>query len=638
MLELYRSTIVLLILGVTLSGPLVASDTNDISGSDSEAPAAEAGEVGFTDTLTVTATGTPVELEETGRHVEVISGEVLRAQGVRSLPEALQLLPGLDVRRRGVWGMQADLSIRGGSFEQVLVLVDGMPVTNPQTGHHTLDLPVPISAVERIEVLYGPGSGLHGAGAIAGVVQIFTREADGTEVAAEALAGEHSLASGQVDLTWDGFGRHALSLERAESTGYRTGTEFDRTRGWYTGRFGKLRLAAGASSHDFGAQNFYSTRFPDQVEFTDAILASGTWEDEVGEGILSLRLGAREHRDLYILDRFDPGLLTNRHEDRTGDAELAWRRPTPAGVLELGASGALERLESTNLGDRRRDRAALFGSLVGGNDLFSWRGAVHAERVEGRTEVHPNLALTRRLGPGHARLAAGTAYRLPSFTELYYTSPASVGNPELEPEQATTYELGYDWVRPRTRLSATLFERRGRDLVDFVQAPGETLFRARNLRRVRTRGAELSAARTLRLGSGRLDVSAAYAWLDSSGDEPEGVSAYVFDYLRDRVQLTLEGSGFGPFRFGTSLSWNRRNGQDDYLRLDGRVGWRPAGSAWELFVEGSNLGSARYFEQGGVEMPRRWLAIGVRWEGARKGDDRAGRASPLAAKPARTPD
>lgn len=618
MLNSHRSIAVLLALGLTLPGSLGASNLGDIPGSLSEAPATEADEVDFTDSLTVTATRTPVGPEETGRHVEVISGAALRAQGVRSLPEALQLLPGLDVRRRGVWGMQADLSLRGGSFEQALVLVDGVPVNNPQTGHHTLDVPIPISAIERIEVLYGPGSGLHGAGAIGGVVQIFTREADGAAVAAEALAGEHSLAAGQVDLAWDGFGRHTLSLERAESTGYRTETEFDRTRGWYTGRFGKLRLSAGASSHDFGAQNFYSTRFPHQIEFTAALLATGAWEDEVGEGTLSLRFGAREHRDLYILDRFDPGLLTNRHRDCTGDAALAWRRPTAVGLLELGASGVFERLESTNLGDRRRDRAALFGSLVGGDDWLAWRGALHAERVDGQTEVHPSLALTRRLGPGHARLAAGTSYRLPSFTELHYTSPASVGNPELEPEQATTYELGYDWVRRRSRLSATLFERRGRDLIDFVQAPGETLFRARNLRRVRTRGAELTAARTLRLGPRRLDVSAAYAWLDSSGDEPEGVSAYVFDYLRDRVQLTLEGSDFGPFRFGTSLSWNRRNGQDDYLRLDGRVGWRPAGAAWELFVEGSNLGSALYFEQGDVEMPRRWLTFGLRWEGGRE--------------------
>jgi iron complex outermembrane receptor protein len=196
------------LLAATLTG-LFVDGAAGAQGSDAEEP----GGTRFSDTVTVTATRVAVPWGESGRSVEVLTGDEIEAHGVRSVPELLQLFPGLDVRRRGVHGVQADLSVRGGSFEQVLVLVDGVPVNNPQTGHHTLDLPVPVEAIERVEVLYGPGSALYGANAAGGVVQIFTKageeardgrkggalRVDGSiEVggSAELFAGEHSLSGG----------------------------------------------------------------------------------------------------------------------------------------------------------------------------------------------------------------------------------------------------------------------------------------------------------------------------------------------------------------------------------------------------------------------------------------------------------
>ena len=96
------------------------------------------------------------------------------------MTDALRLLPGVWVRQRGPFGSQTDISVRGASFGQTLVLVDGVRINDPQTGHHSGDLPVALEDIARIELLAGAGSSLHGADAVGGVINIITRrEASG---------------------------------------------------------------------------------------------------------------------------------------------------------------------------------------------------------------------------------------------------------------------------------------------------------------------------------------------------------------------------------------------------------------------------------------------------------------------------
>jgi len=594
---------------------------------------AQTADPAFDEAITVTGTGLAVPFGTSGRAVEVVTRQEIEDHGIESIPELLQLFPGLDVRRRGVYGVQADLSIRGSSFEQVQVLLDGVPMSNPQTGHHTLDLPVPIDAIERVEVLYGPGSALYGANAAGGVVNIITRsgagsaarpgahpdKAAGAEASVELYAGEHSLSGGDADVSWESpagssAGSHRLSVERVESSGYRPGTEFDQGSGFYRGTIGPFDLSAGASDREFGANSFYSTRFPDQIESTEARFASAAWSGEAAGTALEVRAAGRWHEDLFILDRHDPDLLTNHHEDRSLDLQIQGQRETPLGTVQGGTGWIAEDLDSTNLGRRSRDRWGSFAALVGEDGRWGWRGALHADRVDGSWEVHPEAALSVRAGRGRLRASAGSAYRLPSFTELHYLDPVSAGNPDLEPEHSWTYELGYDRVVAASRLGASAFERRGRDLIDFVRAPGDTLFRAVNLRRVTTRGIELVAARRLGspTGSGAPTLTASCAYLDSTGDEPEGQSVYVFDYLEHRAVVRLEGKGPAALRWGAVASYNQRHLGSSWVRLDVKASKRLEILPMELFAEVDNLTDEHYVERGEAEMPGRWATVGVR--------------------------
>ena len=282
--------------------------------------------------------------------------------------------------------------------------------------------------------------------------------------------------------------------------------------------------------------------------------------------------------------------------------------------MQVGLGWLEEDLDSTNLGRRDRRRWGLFSSLVGGSHAWHWRLALAADHADNDWEVHPSLAVSRMLGPGRIRSSVASAYRVPSFTELYYLDPATSGNPDLEPEHSWAYELGYDWVHDRSRVSLTVFERRGRDLIDFVLAPGDELYRAVNLRRVNTQGVEIASARRFTRNDRRrgLTVTASYAYLDAAGDEPEGQSAYVFDYLKQRALVRAESWGRWPVRWSAALSHNDRNGQASYIRLDARVSHALQRYPIEVFIKGANLTDERYFERGTVEMPGRWLVVGVR--------------------------
>lgn len=576
----------------------------------------------YDEELTVTATRLPVPLGATGRAVEVLTAAEIARQAVRSLPELLRLFAALDVARRGAFGVQADLAARGSSFEDVLVLVDGVPWNDPQTGHHNLDLPVPVAAIERVELLTGPGSALYGGNASGAVVHIVTRRepVTGTSGEATVLAGQHSLAGGSAEVA---HGAHRLNVERSESRGYRRGTEFDQGSVSYQGRMplpgdgATLGLAAGASSRDFGAWRFYSDRFPNEREETDSRFVALDGAGRLGKGEWRARTALREHEDRFVLDRERTDLAANRHRTRVGDGEIAWRRRlTSFGDIELGLGFRDERLHSSNLGERARNRLNAFAAWTREGKRVDLRGALFVDRVDGEVETHPSLALSVRLGPGHLRAAAASAYRLPSFTELYYRDPATVGNAELAPERSVTVECGYDLVGDRWRLGATLFERRGRDLVDFVRAPGESLFRAVNVRRVDTRGLELSGRLELAHG---VDLVLGYSHLDASGAAPEGTSRYVFDYLVDRVTARWSGSGPFALSWGVSTSYGRRRGQRSYATVDLRLARPLPWLGMELFVEGTNLGDAVFRERGGVEMPGRWVWAGISWKSTGRG-------------------
>jgi vitamin B12 transporter len=301
------------------------------------------------------------------RGVQVITAEALARLPVRDVSEALRWALAVDVMPRSP--AQADVAIRGSSFEQVLVLVDGVRVSDPQTGHFHLNLAVPLAQVERIEVLRGVASALYGSDAMGGVINVVTRRGRGSDAAVRAEVG--SFGTTALALSGRGGGERlrvdaAADLQRSD--GHRPGTDYRVAQGRIAveaplaGRV--LRAHMARAARDFGADAFYAP-FPSYEE-TRTTTADLAWlAAPGGRGGVDVRVSLRDHDDDFVLRREDPAFYRNLHTSTQRGAEVTGRHELGAGVrVAGGAEGFRESLRSTNLGDRSEDRAGLFGEVV----------------------------------------------------------------------------------------------------------------------------------------------------------------------------------------------------------------------------------------------------------------------------------
>lgn len=580
-----------------------------------------------------------VGVETAASTVAILTRKEIERIPARSLAELLRWLPSVDVRRRGPGGVQADVALRGADYNGTLVLVDGEPVNDPQTNHHTLNLDVPADAIERIEVLYGAASALYGSEAVGGVVHVVTRGGslggDRAQVEGRYAHGSHSLDAGSLRFATKAGDSVTVSVDasRSESSGFRDDREHSvsalRAAVRVDTAIGPVTLAGGAASRDFGAYAFYGTRFPNQYEETRTRTIRLSAELDLGAGwTLAPSASLRNHRDDFVLERTDPSFYRNLHEtDRTAFRLLA-RRPFLGGTLAVGGEAGRDTIESTNLGDHARSRGAVFAELGRPFATVSpssggFRAGLRADRYDGfATRLSPQLAAWVSLGGGvRARASAGTAFRVPTFTELYYVDPQTVGSPDLRPEKATNVEAGLSWGAGPVSLDAAVFHRHGTDLIDFVRSSPLEPFRATNIRTVDTRGLEATVALDpTRLGRSpltRLSLHAAFYSADleelrAAAGATEG--RYVLDPLRARWDL-VAGARL-PFRVDAlaRLSYfDRPSFEDAVLLLDARLGYTPLeGGLLEVYVEGDNLGGVRYEEVPGVPLPGRTLAVGLR--------------------------
>ena len=568
--------------------------------------------------------------------VRVLTREEIAAiPGAHSVPDVLTAVLGVDVRRRGTEGVQADVGIRGADFNGTLVLVDGQPANDPQSNHFSFDLDVPVAAIERIEILAGPGSAVWGASPIGGAVNIVTRGAD---LGRAALQSESRYGHGTQSLDQGGIrvaARPAESLTfavdwwRAETSGFRDDTEsatdLVRLSGrWDTGR-GPVTLALGYASRAFGAYAFYGTAFPNQQETTRTRTATLAGALTLGGFTLTPSVFLRAHHDDFVLERSDPAFYENLHDSGTATARLAATHVALGGTVAFGVEGGRDTIESTNLGDHKRNRGAVFAELARtfGPDApgaVGLRAGLRADSIQDvGSRASPYFGATwRATADLTLRASYGTSFRAPTFTELYYRDPQRVGNPDLAPETAWSVEAGARFAAGPLDLDADWFHREAKNLIDFVRTEPDPVFYARNVREVITDGIEASVS----WGRGRpaflsvLSVQAAWIFADlaalsaAAGGATQG--RYVLDPPHVKADAVL---GLAlPVSLGLSsrLSYlSRPSFAEGVWLLSARLSWQAyQGRILELFVEGTNLTDVTYEEVPGVPRPGRAVLAG----------------------------
>jgi iron complex outermembrane receptor protein len=550
--------------------------------------------------------------ESAGRREVVLTREEINELPVQTTQDLLATLPGLGLTRRGARGIQGDLNLRGGTFEQALILVNGLRVNNAQTGHHNLDLFIPLAAIERIEVLYGPGSSVYGPDAFGGAINIVTGTLD---VSAFLRFGENSLAGGGVagELGAGFWG----AFEREEHSGFRDNTEAEVNQlaaGWSFDADGfEIDVSLAGGYRHFGAYAFYSSRFPDERERTEGRTLIVKASIPLGER-LQLDTGLRfgRHEDDFILDRNRPDWYRNIHQTDGFLLNAVLVGSIGSFDWAAGLETARDDIESSNLGIHYRQRKAVFGEIgkFGGKTTYALQ--VRADEREpwdrvstlalgGFHELKPQVSL---------RWSYGESFRAPSFTELFYVSPSRFGNPDLEPERGRTSEVGLDFGL----FTTTVFERRTRELIDYV-LDDEGVWQATNLGRTTTRGAEVSV---MAPAIGKLRWQRfGLAYLDSEIDVDPERSAYALNHPE------LEAVWTGSVELGQAWtgSWSGRfrNPQDDesWAVLDLSLERRILDGV-ELSIEASNVLDRQITELHGVPLPGRWVTMTLHYRGGKK--------------------
>ncbi|ACF13446.1 TonB-dependent receptor [Chloroherpeton thalassium ATCC 35110] len=577
--------------------------------------------------LVVTASRSPMTAESAARSISIISSEEIKAAPVHNLQDMLLYVEGVHLQRRGPLGTQADVSVRGGTFEQTLILIDGNKVSDPQTGHHNLNLPVSLDDVERIEVLRGAASRLFGPNAFGGVINIITRKASLPELRTELAGGQHGYLSGAASLALplENY-LQQLSLTRQVSDGYRHNTDFEQTSVSYKSSLSlsqnALNFFGGYVDKAFGANQYYSEFYPDQWEQTQTGYLSLDGQfllSEQAQTVMTPKIYWRHNEDEFLLERFDPS-YRNFHKTDVYGGELQLGFSTGLGKTNIGLEAGREVIASTNLGNHARARGGIFleEQLALGNSLTLVPGVAMYFYSDWNPQILPAIDAAYQLTET-ARIygSIGKSFRIPTYTDLYYSDPISLSNPDLQPEEAWTYETGVAWQSPVWGASLGTFYRDGKNMIDWARATDDDKWQSRNVADVGTFGIEFSSSLNVKSLFNQSPISAAkfsYAFLNSGKSMGEMQSRYVFNYLKHQVIVGFTHQWFAGIEQNWSVRYEERKAQDGYALVDTKLSWRTSAENWrmEIYLEATNLFDKTYYEVEPVPMPGRWIVIGLR--------------------------
>lgn len=564
---------------------------------------------------------------DTGRSVTELDSETIGMSGYEAIQDIIGNLGGIDIRRRGPEGVQSDVNIRGATFEQNTVLIDGIKINDPQTGHYTMDIPLTIFDTERVEILKGPASSLYGANSFGGVINIITKHPEDKKFIINAVGGQRDYFSGGASLSYPvGPIKNRFSMDWNRARPYIPNTEFNiinlSDSASIDTDLGVYDFLFGYALKDFGADSFYSNLYPREEESTDTRFFELGGKIERGNLSIEPKLFLRRHYDKFCLDKDRAGWQTNYHTNFTYGADLGFVVSNPFLDVAYGFELSEDDIYSTNLQKHHRGKTGLYAEILPHiydklylnagirQDTFSDFG------IEYSPSVNLRYALSEHLS---ARSSVGRSYRVPTFTDLYYMDAANIGNDNLKPENSWTYEAGLDYKSGLLNCSAGYFNRNSEDTIDWTRTSAANPWRAYNIGSVETNGAEASfemMPQKIYKSFPARKIFVNYTALDLF-NKHDYLSKYALDYLKEQISGGVEFSLFGITNSWV-LNYKKRVGDtSSSVVVDTKIVkeiFRKKNMIFEAFLEITNLFDTDYSEQSGIPMPGRWLKSGGRIE------------------------
>lgn len=601
--------------------------------------------------ITITGRKAPALYSDLSRIVTVIDRKEILRLPVQSLSGILEYAMSVDVRERGAMGVQADLNMRGGSFEQVLILLNGIKMNDPQTGHHHLNLPVDMNDIERIEILEGPGSRLFGPYAYAGAVNIITKNNNENKLGFSLTGGQHTYINGSVNAELlTGKISHSLSLNRKSSDGYTDNTDFEISNIFYqaTRTSDKINtdFQAGFLQKEFGANSFYTPLYPDQFEAVKSFFAS--LNNTLGQRVkFRHNVYFRRHNDRFELFRYEAAPWYkghNYHQTNVYGTEGILTVPWKYGTTAFGAEFRSENIFSNVLGTpmndtiwiNRADNAFYSKSGKRNNISFFGEHNFYLGRINFSAGLlsnfngdfgwsfFPGFDLSYALSD-HLKsfFSFNQSVRMPSFTDLYYVGPTNLGNPELKPETSRNYEGGLKYSDGALFGQALVFFRSGMDIIDWVRIADSIKWESKNLTELETLGFDFKLGYNFsEKNNFPLErLSFGYSWLNITKQSGNYISFYALDQLKHKVSMSLQHQILRNLELSWFVNYQERSGTytkfpsgsetafKPFMTIDTKIIYQFRQTIF--FAEVSNLLDKSYIDFGNIPQAGRWFRLGL---------------------------
>ena len=576
------------------------------------------------DEVVVLSTKIDLPFSKNFRTVKIISSEDIKNSPVTNVSDLLQEITGIDVRRRGVGGVQGDLYIRGGGFDQTLLLVDGMKMDDVQTGHHTLNMILPLYLIERIEIIKGPAARIFGQNAFNGAINIVTKEFEGEKRTVNLNLNELSYGSFEqknISLSTKIIGekiKSLISYSGNRSDGYRHNTDFKKNNYFIKTSFNSnnspIDVIASFTENKFGANGFYaSPSATEQYEETQASLLGITTTINSEKLSITPRLYWRRGQDEYIYIRDNPSVYRNLHKTNKVSAELSGSYFSNSGVTGFGLDLSTVNISSNNLGEHNRTTVNLFAdhtfklfdqklvvspgialSYFSDMSFHSFPGIDLGYNVSSNFKLYSNI---------------GKTYRIPTYTDLYYSDRTTVGNENLNPESATSTEFGLKYNTSNFKFSTALFNRNAKNIIDYVKQNEDDLWKAVNIGSLSTSGFEVDVSYRFKSSyslSNDNSISIGYTNIkDDNYVSDINFSKYSLNSLKHHFISKFNLNYIKNINHSIIYKYAERSDQSNYSVLDSKIRYKKG-----VFIYVNNILDEIYSETNLVPMPGRSFLIG----------------------------
>ena len=574
------------------------------------------------DTVLIKSTRIDIPFKENARTIQIITADIIKKSAATNVAELLQQVAGVDIRRRGTAGSQADLYIRGGGFDQTLLLIDGIKMDDAQTGHHTLNAALPIEVIERIEIVKGPAARIFGQNAFTGAINIVTKKKLNSTVSANIEAGSFGQLNGSVT-----FGKETENttiiahIGTLTSDGYRTNSDYENYNYFFKGTFNKqkqpINVIATFFDRKFGAQNFYtppSFGLNEYEETQNSLLGiSTTFQSEKFK--ITPRLYWRRGQDIFLLQRDNPSFYRNLHITNKVGAEANASYTSSLGVTGFGLDISRVSISSNNLGDRNRTMVNLFLEhrfKTGNFDITP--GVAVTYFSDFKFHAFPGLDIGYKVSDNlRAYGNIGYTYRIPTYTDLYYNDSSTTGNPNLKPEEALAQELGLKYNTNNFYATVSVFNRDADNLIDFIRPnTTATKFEATNIAEVNTKGFEFDANYTFKIKDYNQSLAVGYTFLeDNIKDQDRDLSRYRLNTLKHHFTTRLRTQLFKNVSQNIIYKHAERTDGQSYNVWDASIIFNF--NKFDFTVTANNIFNAEFIETGFVPMLESNVLFGLRY-------------------------